>query len=79
MAPLITGQPPVVVVSGGELAAILRNRGLTRTTRQANHAPPPSGEWGLRVGAAYTQTGVLAKGRAKGRGEPPAGSKAASD
>ena len=38
---------------------------LTRTTQQANHAPSPS-EWGMRVGAAYTQTGVLAKGRAKG-------------
>ena len=38
---------------------------LTRTTRQANHAPPP-GEWGLRVGAAYTQTGVLVRGVAKG-------------
>ena len=24
------------------------------------------GEWGMRVGAAYTQTGVMAKGRAKG-------------
>ena len=35
---------------------------LTRTTQQAN---PPS-EWGMRVGAACTQTGVLAKGRAKG-------------
>ena len=38
---------------------------MTRTTQQANHAPSPSG-WGVRVGAAYTQTGVLAKGRAKG-------------
>ena len=38
---------------------------MTRTTQQANHAPSPSG-WGMRVGAAYTQTGVLAKGRAKG-------------
>ena len=38
---------------------------LTRTTQQANHAPSPS-EWGMRVGAAYTQTGVLAKGRAEG-------------
>ena len=28
---------------------------LTRTTQQANHAPSPS-EWGMRVGAAYTQT-----------------------
>ena len=28
-------------------------------------APPPS-EWGLRVGTAYTQTGVLAMGRAQG-------------
>ena len=37
----------------------------TRTTQQANHAPSPS-EWGMRVGAVYTQTGVLAKGRAKG-------------
>ena len=35
------------------------------TTQQANHAPPPS-EWGMRVSAAYTQKGVLAKGRAKG-------------
>ena len=39
--------------------------GLTRTTQQANHAQTP-GEWGMRVGAAYTQTGVLAKGRANG-------------
>ena len=39
--------------------------GLTRTTRQANHAPSPS-KWGMRVGAACTQTGVLAKGGAKG-------------
>ena len=38
---------------------------LTRTTQQANHAPPPR-EWGMRVGAACTQTGVLAKGGAKG-------------
>ena len=37
---------------------------LTRTTRQANHAAPPS-EWGLRVGAAYIQKGVRAKGGAK--------------
>ena len=37
----------------------------TRTTQQANRAPSPS-EWGMRVGAAYTQTGVLAKGRVKG-------------
>ena len=28
---------------------------LARTTQQANHAPSPS-EWGMRVGAAYTQT-----------------------
>ncbi len=40
-------------------------RRLTRTTQQANHAPSPS-EWGMRVGAAYTQTGVLAKRRVKG-------------
>ena len=39
--------------------------GLTRTTQQANHAPSPS-EWGMRVGAAYTRTGVLAKGWVKG-------------
>ena len=36
----------------------------TKTTRQANQTGPL--EWGLRVGAAYTQTGVLVKGRAKG-------------
>ena len=28
--------------------------------------PPPPSEWELRVGAAYIQTGVLAKRRAKG-------------
>ena len=38
---------------------------LTRTTQQAKHAPSPR-EWGMRVGAAYTQTGVLAKGGVKG-------------
>ena len=38
---------------------------LTRTTRQANHAPSPS-EWGMRVGAAYTQTGVLNTENQKG-------------
>ena len=43
----------------------LEAKQLTRTTQQANHAPSPS-EWGMRVGAAYAQTGVLAKGRAKG-------------
>ena len=32
-------------------------RELTRTTQQANHAPSPS-EWGMHVGAAYTQTGA---------------------
>ena len=36
---------------------------LTRTTWQANHAAPLS-KWGLRVGAAWTQTEVLAKERA---------------
>ena len=42
-----------------------RSQGLTRTTQQANHAPSPS-DWGVRMGAAYSQTGVLAKGRVKG-------------
>ena len=42
--------------------------GLTRTTRQANHAAPLS-DWGLRVGAENTQTGVLAKGKAKDSAE----------
>ena len=53
--------------SAGEIEELGRKLGLagTRTTQQANHAPSPS-EWGMRVGAAYTQTGVLAKGRAKG-------------
>ena len=45
------------------VTTILRKQ-LTRTNRQANHAPSLR-KLGLRVGAAYTQTGVLAKGRAK--------------
>ena len=48
----------------GALVSILPGW-LTRTTRQANHAPSPS-ELGMRVGAGFTQTGVLAKGRAEG-------------
>ena len=46
-----------------ELRNFSRERWLT--TQQANHAPSPS-EWEMRVGAAHTQTGVLAKGGAKG-------------
>ena len=45
------------------VTTILRKQ-LTRTNWQANHAPSLR-KLGLRVGAAYTQTGVLAKGRAK--------------
>ena len=57
----------VVVYRGGRTRGQEKegSKTLTRTTQQAKHAPPPS-EWGMRVGAAYTQTGVLAKGRAKG-------------
>ena len=41
---------------------------MARATRQANHASP-LGEWGLHVGAAYAQTWVLEKGRAKDSAE----------
>ena len=62
-------QPPVVVVSGGDFAVVRAALAwMTRTTRQANHAGP-FGEWGLRVGAAWTQTSVLAKGGAENSAE----------
>jgi hypothetical protein len=44
VAPLVTGQPPVVVVSGGEFVVVLRDRGPARSQDpcyQSQSLPPP--------------------------------------